>query len=475
MGNDYWCAGPDQAAQVFADEFGGLASVVAQNVSVEIAPSDAVAATAVLNEFPITDLPGHRVQVALGDAYGGERRKLVAKFHLRPVTTAGMVDVATLTIRWAATTGDVALHTVTVPVVIAAGDAVESDPGADREVTEEVLRLEVARTRRQARDAAERGDYGTASQLMSSGADMLTTLDAPSVEIDEFRADAFNLMQGDWSPMDSKRNFSRSRSSTEGSAHRLRAAGGAAGSDGLTRRATLSHPFFILILPHQSAVRPPPTTGLMSGAQHHDRSRPQHPTRPSHPVRSLQMTDTLPTVRLTTAVDDYVAAVFREVVRVASIVRHGFDADDIAAEVAATVLDQPELIMARYPDPLRYARVRVRHAGISFDRRERAQRGEGARLFPGPDGLLAPGRRYVSGNSTGPDGGDELLSFAADLAAEFEAAVDDQMLPPRSCSVAARACRRPRSRRSGWSTAAATPCRRWPTSAVSAARRSAAG
>ena len=140
------------------------------------------------------------------------------------------------------------------------------------------------------------------------------------------------------------------------------------------------------------------------------------------------MTDTLPTVRLTTAIDDYVAAVFREVVRVASIVRHGFDADDIAAEVAASVLDQAELIMARYPDPLRYARVRVRHAGISFDRRERAQRGEGARLFPGPDGLLAPGRRYVSGNSTGPDGGDELLSFAADLAAEFEAAVDDQML-----------------------------------------------
>ena len=39
MGNDYWCAGPDQAAQVFADEFGGLASVVAQNVSVEITPS----------------------------------------------------------------------------------------------------------------------------------------------------------------------------------------------------------------------------------------------------------------------------------------------------------------------------------------------------------------------------------------------------------------------------------------------------
>ena len=29
-GNDYWCAGPDQATKVFADEFAGLASVVAQ-------------------------------------------------------------------------------------------------------------------------------------------------------------------------------------------------------------------------------------------------------------------------------------------------------------------------------------------------------------------------------------------------------------------------------------------------------------
>lgn len=215
MGNDYWCAGPDQAAQVFADEFGGLASVVAQNVSVEITPSGAVAATLVLNEFPITDLP-NGVQVALGDAYGLERRRLVAKFHLRPITVEGPIDVATLTIRWAATTGDVALHTVTVPIVVTAGDARESDPGADHEVTEEVLRLEVARTRREARNAAERGDFETAAQLMSSGADMLTTLDAPSVEIDEFRADAFNLMQHDWSPMDSKRNFSRSRSTSKG-------------------------------------------------------------------------------------------------------------------------------------------------------------------------------------------------------------------------------------------------------------------
>ncbi len=215
MGNEYWCAGPDQAAQVFADEFGGLASVVAQNVSVTITPTDAVAATAVLNEFPITDLP-NGVEVALGDAYGSERRKLVAKFHLRPVTVAGPIEVATLTIRWAATMGDVALHTVSVPVVVTAGDAAASDPGADHEVTEEVLRLEVARTRREARDAAERGDFRTASRLLANGADILATMCAPPSEINELRRDSVALMVNEWSPEAAKRNFARSRSMSKG-------------------------------------------------------------------------------------------------------------------------------------------------------------------------------------------------------------------------------------------------------------------
>ncbi len=150
MGNDYWCAGPDQAARVFADEFGGLAAVVAQNVSVEITPSAAVAATAVLNEFPTTALPTG-VQVALGDAYGGERRKLVARFHLRRSPPPGRSTWRPSRIRWAATTGDVALHTVTVPVVVSAGNGAQGDPGASQEVTEEVLRLEVAKASRDAR------------------------------------------------------------------------------------------------------------------------------------------------------------------------------------------------------------------------------------------------------------------------------------------------------------------------------------
>ncbi len=118
---------------------------------------------------------------------------------------------------------------------------------------------------------------------------------------------------------------------------------------------------------------------------------------------------------------------FREVVRFAAIVRKGFDADDIAASIAEDVLRQPEAIMTRYPDPAHYARRRTRHAGISFDRSQRAQRGEGVRLFKDSDGSVQAGRRWISGNSTTVEGGAELFSMHADEASAFEAASDDKL------------------------------------------------
>jgi Ca-activated chloride channel family protein len=214
MGNDYWCAGPDQAAQVFVDEFEGLASVVAQNVSVEITPTDVVAASAVLNEFPVTEVPDG-LHVALGDAYGGEVRKVVAKFHLRPVGP-GPIDVARLTVRWAATVGDVALHTLSVPVRVTAGDGSAADTGASADVTEEVLRLEVARVRREANDAADRGDYGRAHFLLSTSADQLRAYPSAATEVDELMADAARMRPETWSASDAKRNFSRSRGLSKG-------------------------------------------------------------------------------------------------------------------------------------------------------------------------------------------------------------------------------------------------------------------
>ncbi|CAB4864010.1 unannotated protein [freshwater metagenome] len=216
MGNDYWCAGKDQAAQVFTDEFAGLASVVAQNVSVEITPTASVAVVNVLNDFPITALPNDSLQVALGDAFGGETRRLIASFHLRPTPAEGPINVATVTIRWASTLGPVTLHTLTVPIVVAAGDGNAIDPAADPGVTEEVLVLEAARSRREAREAAESGDLDRASLLLQNCADLLELSGADGHEIEELRNDARSAGRGDWSAADSKKQFSRGRSMQRG-------------------------------------------------------------------------------------------------------------------------------------------------------------------------------------------------------------------------------------------------------------------
>ena len=212
MGNDYWCDGPDQARGVFIREFGGLAAVVAQNLSVEVRPTPVVAVAAVLNEFPITDVPGG-AQVALGDAIGGERRRVVARFNLRPIPDEGEVDVATFVIRWVSTVGDIELHTVTVPVRITAGHAGEIDGQIDPEVHEEVRRLEVARNRQQARDAAERGNFDGAAEFLRSSLAMLAPDD---LQADELRADVARLESHLWSPADAKRHHSRARSAFTG-------------------------------------------------------------------------------------------------------------------------------------------------------------------------------------------------------------------------------------------------------------------
>lgn len=215
LGNDYWCDGPDQAHAVFQQEFGGLAAVVAQNLSVEVRPAEVVAAAAVLNEFPITDVPGG-AQVALGDAVGGERRRVVAKFNLRPLTVEGDVEVATFIIKWVSTIGDIELHSVTVPVRLTVGADGAVDEAADPEVHQEVLRLEVARNRKAARDAAERGDYDGAADHLRSSVDMLHASVDGAEMIEELRIDIDRLSSHMWSSSDAKRHFARSRSAMKG-------------------------------------------------------------------------------------------------------------------------------------------------------------------------------------------------------------------------------------------------------------------
>ena len=80
-GNAHYAPTPDAAPAIFAKELEGLMSVVAQNVSLEIRPRAEVEVLEILNDYPRVPVAGG-VQVQLGDAYGGERRRLVFALHM---------------------------------------------------------------------------------------------------------------------------------------------------------------------------------------------------------------------------------------------------------------------------------------------------------------------------------------------------------------------------------------------------------
>jgi Ca-activated chloride channel family protein len=88
-GATYFADTPDDAPGIFAEEFTGLTTLVAQNVSVEIRPTEQVELLGVLNEYPIVEVAGG-LHAQIGDAYGGERRRVVFQLHVPHVAQLGL-------------------------------------------------------------------------------------------------------------------------------------------------------------------------------------------------------------------------------------------------------------------------------------------------------------------------------------------------------------------------------------------------
>jgi Ca-activated chloride channel family protein len=190
-GNDYFAASAEDLPRVFADEFADLGLVVANNVSIEIETESDVAIVDVFTDRPCVALD-NGVQVALGDAYGGERRRLVFALRIPGLAALGNVRVAQVVLRYATTANGPALHTVTMPVVVNVVGGATGD--ADWEVTEEVLRLSAARARLQARTQLLDDDPDAAAATLKATAARLLDLAPPNAHGDRLRADAAELL-----------------------------------------------------------------------------------------------------------------------------------------------------------------------------------------------------------------------------------------------------------------------------------------
>jgi hypothetical protein len=159
------------------------------------------------------------MQVQLGDAYGGERRRVVAALQLAPQTSTGPVTVGEMVLRWASVVGQVALHTVTIPLVIGVTDEPLDATVVNAEVVEQVDVLKAAAERRKADEAMRRGDLGGAAVSFRIAASMLSSrssFDEYDDEVSELLADADRLDAGDIDPNMVKRHYSLRRESTKG-------------------------------------------------------------------------------------------------------------------------------------------------------------------------------------------------------------------------------------------------------------------
>ena len=169
-----------------------------------------------LNEFPITQVEGG-MQIALGDAYGSERRRVVAELLMPPTRAEGPFALGEVIVRWSTLGDDIELHTVTIPLgigVSADPDAVDTD--ADPAVVEQVNILRAAEERRTALEAMRRGDYDAASASLSSAADLLSCVEASTELVEELREDAARMRRREWDEMSSKKHFSEQRSVNRG-------------------------------------------------------------------------------------------------------------------------------------------------------------------------------------------------------------------------------------------------------------------
>lgn len=211
-GDDYWCDGPDKATEVFTQEFGGLARVVAQNLHVAVAPTALANGVGLLQDLPATELAGGGFSLSLGDSFGDEVRKVVLRVHPTDGLPIGQAMFAEVTISWASVGDQPGLHTTTVPLIIEVDPEATDDGGElDPDVVSQVLELDAARTQREAAEAADRGDWDSAYDTFTQSAALLEASGADTSMVQRLRLQAERVKQRRWTERSSKEAYAASR------------------------------------------------------------------------------------------------------------------------------------------------------------------------------------------------------------------------------------------------------------------------
>ena len=186
-GNTYYIERPDQAPGVFEEEIEGLLSLAAQNVAIEVRPSDAVQLTTVWHDYPSAPIPNGR-RIEIGDIYAREPKSLILEFFVPALGSSPDAEIAQLRVEAHVLTseGEVKRQVVKLRVRSPLSQAGHSDPV----VQEELLLIRTARAREESLRRRSDGDAAGATNVLREMASQLRACpNADSPTLSEQAAD----------------------------------------------------------------------------------------------------------------------------------------------------------------------------------------------------------------------------------------------------------------------------------------------
>lgn len=202
-GNTFYIETPDQAPGVFEEEIEGLLSLAAQNISIEVRPTDDVELVRVHH-----DVPAHQIEggfaLEFGDLYAREPRSVLIEFFAPCVLDSTQREIARIIMRADVLTaeGGVEHQEITIPIASTLSAEGHSEP----EIQRQVLLLSAAKAREEALRRRDMGDFGGAEHVLreTSAALSVAACEAPEVSeqagdlnalADQMRENSFSLRE----------------------------------------------------------------------------------------------------------------------------------------------------------------------------------------------------------------------------------------------------------------------------------------
>ena len=179
----YFIESPEVTPTIFQEELTGLLSVVGQNLSIAIEPSDHVKGIRQLNAYQETR-GTDRTTFRLGDVFGNEVKSLMLELAIPALKTIGEVEIANLIFEYDELRGENTEHhtfNLAVRVNVAPPELVSGEENI--EVKRSVLLLKAAEARRDAVELADSGKYGEAAKKLRTAAEEIREAELADDEV----------------------------------------------------------------------------------------------------------------------------------------------------------------------------------------------------------------------------------------------------------------------------------------------------